>query len=93
MIFLNTCIIAWCDGHELCLYAVADLQLLDKLMDSLFRHMLVGTGQGLQCFIGMRIGLTTENGLDGFSHNSPIVLKVVIDSLLVEKQLAQPLLQ
>ena len=58
-------------------------------MDGLLSHLLVGTCQRLQCLIGIGVSLTTQDGLNGFSHYCPRILQVFLQLLLVEDELAQ----
>ena len=60
-------------------------------MDGLLCHLGVGACERLQCLIGMRVSLATQDGLYGLSHDSPSVVEVGGDGLLVEYELAQTL--
>ena len=60
-------------------------------MDGLFSHVLVGTSQCLQSLVWMWVSLTTEDGLDSLSYDSPGIIQVFLQLLLVEDELAQSL--
>jgi hypothetical protein len=87
----NTRVVVGSDVHELCLHAVAHVKSLDKLVDSLFVHLLVGAGESLQCLVGMRISLAAQYSLDGFSHHCPCIVEVGGNLLFVEDEFAQAL--
>ena len=60
-------------------------------MDGLFCHVLVGTSQCLQSLVWMWISLTTEDGLNSLSNDSPGIIQIFLQLLLVEDELAQSL--
>ena len=60
-------------------------------MDGLFCHVLVGTSQCLQSLVWMWVSLTTEDGLNSLSYDSPGIIQVFLQLLLVEDELAQSL--
>ena len=84
-------IVVGSDVHELSLHTVAHVETLDKLVDSLFVHLLVGACEGFQCLIRMRIGLAAQYCLYGLCHYSPCVVEVGCYLLLDEDELAQSL--
>ena len=88
---LDTGVVERSDSHQFCLYCVADVECLNELVDALLCHVLVCTCECLESLVRMRISLATENGLDGFSHDSPCIVEVFLQLLLVEDELAQTL--
>ena len=72
---------------------VIHIEGLHKVGNGLCRHFLVGAGKLLECLIRVGVSHRTENGLDGFGHNCPVVFQVVVDSLLIEKKFANTLFQ
>ncbi len=62
------------------LYLFTYTQPFYKFLDGHFRNGLIGTSQRFQRFIGMRISLTAQDGLDSFGHHTPAVVQVTVDS-------------
>ena len=60
-------------------------------MNCLFCHFLIGTGQGFQCFIRVRIAFPTQYSLDSLSYDRPRVFKILLQLLLMENQLPKSL--
>lgn len=89
--FLLTSVVVRGDGAQLVLDLGADVESVDELVDELLRHRLVGSCELLERLVWVRISLTAEYGLDSFSHNRPCVVEVVVELLLVEDELAEPL--
>ena len=73
------------------LYLFTYIQSLYKFLDRRFRNGLIGTGQRFQRFIGMRIGLAAQNGLDSLGHHAPAIVQVTVDGRFVQQQLTQTL--
>ncbi len=70
-----------------------DIERLDKVGYRLCGHFLIGAGELLEGFVGVGVTNGTKDGLNGFGHDSPVVLQVVIDGLLVEEQFAHALFE
>lgn len=60
-------------------------------MDSVLVHVLVGACESLECLVRVWISFTAQYGLDSFSHDSPSVVEVTLESLFIEDELAESL--
>ena len=60
-------------------------------MNGFLCHVLIGTCQGLQCFVWMWISLATQDSLYSLSHYCPCIVQIFLQLLLVQDELAQAL--
>ena len=79
------------DGAQLLLHGIAHGQCVNKRMDRLLGHRLVGARQCLQRLVRLRIALSAQDGLNALGNDRPTVLQVAVQSALVEQQFAQAL--
>ena len=88
---IYTSVVVWCDFFEFRLEFVAYFKGVDEVVNAFASHSSVGACQCLECFVGVRIGFTAQNGLDRFSHDYPAVFQVSLDAGFVQEQFAQTL--
>ena len=79
------------DGPQLLFHGIADIEGVDEASDGSSIDTLIGTCECLKGFIGIGICLATEDGLDAFGNDSPGIVQVLLQLLLIEDELAQPL--
>ena len=58
-------------------------------MNGFLGHVFIGACKRLESLIGMRIGFSAQDGLDGLCHDSPRIVEVLLQLLGVENQFAQ----
>jgi len=63
MLTLHACVVVRSDGTQLLLDVLTYIELLDELLDGCFGNRLIRTRQSLQRLVGMRVSLTTQDGL------------------------------
>ena len=81
------------DAVHLFLDRVADSEAFDKVVDGLLRDGSVGTRELLEGFVGLGIAFATEDRLECFGYDGPVVLKILVEGILVEEYLPEALAQ
>ena len=88
---LYTYVILRSDCHQLFFHAVTDVQTFDKLVNSLFSHLLVCASQRFQSLVRMRISLAPKNGLNSLGNYCPGIFEVGFKLFFVQDELAKTL--
>ena len=52
-------------------------------MDAFLINSRIPTSKFLECFVWVRVLLSSQNGLDGFGNHCPVILKILIDLIWV----------
>ena len=81
----------WGYRHKFGFHLITHVKTLYELMDGGLGHLGIGAGKSLQCLIGVRVCLAAQDGLYGFCHHCPGVVKIGGYLALVENELAQAL--
>ena len=81
------------DAVHLFLDRVADSEAFDEVVDGLLRDGCVGTRELLEGFVGLGVAFATEDCLECFGYDGPVVLKILVEGILVEEYLPETLTQ
>ena len=65
------------DGAQLLFDLFVYVQPFNEVLDRGFGDGLVGARQRFQCFVGMRVAFSAQDGLDGLGHHAPAVVQVL----------------
>ena len=79
------------DAVHLFLDRVTDSEAFDEVVDGLLRDGSVGTRELLQCFVGLGVAFATEDRLESFGYDGPVVLEILVEGILIEEYLPEAL--